>query len=69
MQNRHSLTTLWTTGRAELRSRRAERASDRVLRRELAAYRTPAELVELHEILARHSEEEVADLRRHLVRL
>ena len=54
--------------RAELRARQSARAARKALERDLATYRTPAELDELHAILDRYAEEEVADLRQFVSR-
>jgi hypothetical protein len=59
------LSTLTATA-AELaarhRARSAERAQRDRLRAELASYRTPAERADLEAALARHSDDEVAEL-------
>jgi hypothetical protein len=59
------LSTL-TAAAAELaarhRARRAEHAERDRLRAELASYRTPAERADLEAMLARHSDDEVAEL-------
>ena len=51
---------------ARFRARRAERTERNRLRAELASYRTPAERLELEAMLARHSPDEVAELRERL---
>jgi len=56
-------TTLTTMGDAVAR-RRAMRAEQRRLERELAEYRTPAERHELDAIMSRHTAEEIAPLER-----
>jgi hypothetical protein len=59
---------LWTTVRDELRTQRAKRAARKTLQRELAAYTTPSDLDDLHAVLSRYDEAEVADIRRILDR-
>ena len=59
-----SVTQLWTTVRDELRDARAARAARKALEHDLAAYTTEADLNDLGAILARHTEEETADIRR-----
>ncbi len=53
---------------ATLRTHAAARAQERAERRELAAqlsnYTSPADRLELHEALARHTDEESAQIRR-----
>ena len=49
---------------AERERRRAARRARKSLERELASYTSPADLNDLDAILARHSEEETADIRR-----
>jgi hypothetical protein len=49
--------------RAELRARQSARADRKALERDLATYRSPAELDELHAILDRYDEDQVADIR------
>ncbi len=56
-----SLTTVPSL-RASLAQRRVARTKRRRLVRELASYRTPSERMELNLILARHSEEETAEV-------
>ena len=58
-----SLTAAATT---RFRARRAERAERNRLRAEIASYRTPAERADLEAMLARHTPDEVADLRARL---
>jgi len=60
------LPSLTTSAAARFRARRAERAQRNRLRAELASYRTPAERADLEAMLARHTPEEVADLRARL---
>ena len=55
-----------TTSAARCRARRAERAERTRLRAELASYQTPAERADLEAMLARHTPEEIADLRARL---
>ncbi|HVC73238.1 MAG TPA: hypothetical protein VNC85_05645 [Mycobacteriales bacterium] len=55
-----------TTSAARFRARRAERAERNRLRAELASYQTPAERADLEAMLARHTPEEIADLRARL---
>jgi hypothetical protein len=50
--------------RDTLAERRTARTHRRRLERELAAYRTPAERLELDEVLARHSADETREVRR-----
>lgn len=64
-----TLTNAWTTARTELRARGQRRAADQVLRRELAAYTSPADRYELDAIIARSPEEEAAHLERIVSRL
>jgi hypothetical protein len=54
--------------RAELRARQSARADRKALERDLATYRTPAELDELHAMLSRYEEDQVADIRRMISR-
>jgi hypothetical protein len=56
-----SFTTV-TSLRTSLAQRRVARTQRRRLARELAAYRTPAERLELDLILGRHSAEETAEI-------
>ncbi len=49
---------------AERERRRAERSARKSLERDLESYTSPADLNDLDAILARHSEEETADIRR-----
>jgi hypothetical protein len=49
--------------RAELRARQSARADHKALERDLATYRSPAELDELHAILDRYDEDQVAEIR------
>ena len=51
-----------TSMRTSLAERATARARRRQLARELAAYRTPAERLELDSILGRHSAEETAEI-------
>ena len=60
------LPSLTATATARFRARRAERADRNRLRAEIASYRTPAERADLEAILARHTPDEVADLRARL---
>ena len=60
------LPSLTATATARFRARRAERAERNLLRAEIASYRTPAERADLEAILARHTPDEVADLRARL---
>ena len=60
------LPSLTATATARFRARRAERAERNRLRAEIASYRTPAERADLEAMLARHSPDEVADLRARL---
>ena len=55
-------TTTVSSLRTSLAERRVARTRRRRLARELAAYRTPAERLELDQILGRHSEEETAEI-------
>jgi hypothetical protein len=55
-----------TTSAARFRAWRAERAERNRLRAELASYQTPAERADLEAMLARHTPEEIADLRARL---
>ncbi len=56
-----SFTTV-TSLRTSLAQRRDARAKRRRLARELASYRTPAERLELDQVLGRHSAEEAAEI-------
>ena len=58
--------SLTASAAARFRTRRAERAQRNRLRAELASYRTPAERADLEAMLARHTPEEIADLRARL---
>jgi hypothetical protein len=60
------LPSLTATAAARFRARRAERAERNRLRAEIASYRTPAERADLDAMLARHTPDEVADLRARL---
>ena len=60
------LPSLTAAAAARFRARRAERAERNRLRAEIASYRTPAERADLEAMLARHSPDEVADLRARL---
>lgn len=60
------LPTLTASAASRFRTRRAERAERNRLRAEIASYRTPAELADLEAMLARHTPEEVDDLRARL---
>jgi hypothetical protein len=60
------LPSLTATATARFRARRAERAERNRLRAEIASYRTPAERADLEAMLARHTPDEVADLRARL---
>ena len=59
------LPSLTATAAARFRARRTDRAERNRLRAELASYRTPAERADLA-VLARHTPEEIADLRARL---
>ena len=54
--------------RAALNADREGRAKQRRLERELAAYTTPSDRLEIEEIIARHTEEETRQIRRILSR-
>ena len=60
------LPSLTAAAGARFRARRAERAERNRLRAEIASYRTPAERADLEAMLARHTPDEVADLRARL---
>jgi hypothetical protein len=60
------LPSLTAAATARFRARRAERADRNRLRAEIASYRTPAERADLEAMLARHTPDEVADLRARL---
>ena len=60
------LPTLTASAAARFRTRRAERAERNRLRAEIASYQTPAELADLEAMLARHTAEEIDDLRARL---
>jgi len=60
----HRLTSLWTTGRTQLRDRREAHAAQAALERELASYNTQGDLNDLHAILDRYSDSETAGIRR-----
>ncbi len=62
-----SFTTV-TSLRTSLVQRRVARAKRRHLARELASYRTPAERLELDQVLGRHSAEEAAEINAILIR-
>lgn len=57
-------TTAWTSLRETIRARRDERAAYRALARELGAYRTPSERIELEAILSRYDGPEVDAIHR-----
>jgi hypothetical protein len=63
-RTRYSPGPLWTSIRDELRRTRAARAERISLERELASYTSPSDLNDLEAILARHTEDETADIRR-----
>jgi hypothetical protein len=56
-------TNRWTTARADLRIRRAERDARKALARELAAFDTKNDLLELATILARHADADTEAIR------
>jgi hypothetical protein len=60
------LPSLTAAAAARFRARRAERAERNRLRAEIASYRTQAERADLEAMLARHTPDEVADLRARL---
>ncbi len=60
----HRLTSLWTTVRTQLRDTRDAHAARATLERELSYYNTPADLNDLHAILDRYDDAEVAGIRR-----
>jgi hypothetical protein len=60
------LPSLTAAAAARFRARRTERADRNRLRAEIASYRTPAERADLEAMLARHTPDEVADLRARL---
>jgi hypothetical protein len=60
------LPSLTASASARYRARRAERAERNRLRAELASYRTPAERADLDAMFARHTQEELDDLRARL---
>lgn len=60
------LPSLTASAASRFRTRRAQRAERNRLRAEIASYRTPAELADLEAMLARHTPEEVDDLRARL---
>jgi len=68
MEHRNTLAPRLAAARDELRNRRAARAARRTLEREIASFRTHAELNELTAMLARHSDDEVAEIRQILDR-
>jgi hypothetical protein len=63
-RTRYSPGPLWTSIRDDFRRARAARAARMSLERELASYTSPSDLNDLEAILARHSEDETADIRR-----
>ncbi len=60
------LTSRTASAATRFRTRRAERAERNRLRAELASYRTPSERADLEAMLARHTPEELDDLRARL---
>jgi hypothetical protein len=60
----YSLRPRWAAIREELRVNRAARDARKSLERDLASYTSPGDLNDLDAMLARHSEEETADIRR-----
>jgi hypothetical protein len=61
----NSLTKLrMSTTRAQLRARRADRDARRTLEHELAAFDSPADLLELSAMLERHDDAETETIRR-----
>ncbi len=63
-RTRYSPGPLWTSIRDELRRARVSRAARLSLEHELASYTSPSDLNDLEAILARHTEDETADIRR-----
>jgi len=63
MEHRISLSPLLTATRDDLRSRRASRATRKVLEHELASYTSQAEQIELNAILDRAEPEAAAQIR------
>lgn len=57
----------WATARADLRARRTELAARKALQQELAAFDSPAALLELSEMLARHDDDAETETIRSLV--
>jgi len=51
-----------------LAARRADRAHHRELERELAAFRTPAERLEIESIVGRYSDDDAQEVREILIR-
>jgi hypothetical protein len=62
MSEERNMQTVTRRVRAAVADRVAARAARRRLAREIAAYRTPAERLELDLILGRHTEEEIAEV-------
>jgi len=60
----HSLTSLWTTVRTQLRDSREAYVARAALERELASYNTAEDLKDLYAILDRYSDSETAGIRR-----
>ena len=58
------LTSILTATRDDLRNRRADRAREKQLRRELGSYTTPAEQLELDAIISRYPEDDVREIER-----
>lgn len=63
LASRTSLTPRWHAARDDLRARRASRACEAELKRELASYTTPAEQHELTAILDRADPDAAAEIR------
>ena len=63
MEHRTSSSPLWTAARDDLSTRRASRAAQQTLERELASYTTSAELGELNAILNRADPDAAAQIR------
>ncbi|MBV9594033.1 MAG: hypothetical protein JO147_09635 [Actinobacteria bacterium] len=56
MDNRHTLTPLFSAARDEIRDRRKQRATRRALERQVRELATSSDLRELEAILRRHDE-------------
>lgn len=69
MSHMHSKPNRWAAARQELHARRAARAARDALAKDLAAFDSPNDRLELSAILARHEDVETAEIRQVLDRM